>query len=328
MNKAKKDKIFTTRKVSMVVYRTGGRGIEFFIGQRPNDGVWQYPTGTCEKSEKYEQTARREVMEELGQVKIKNLFSLDKYLRFKTENDSYAEKVFAIEIEAEEKVDKKEFEKFKWCNRADATKILFYENHKKMISLAFERIRKRQFPKIFILCGPGGGGKDSVIDLIQEEFDFVRPKTYVTRPLRRDGKEWRIHVNGKKFKELERSGSFIESNFFGGYWYGTPKQKIEEALNNGKNLLIDIDINGLLSFKKIYSQVVSIFVWTQMNDLERRLRSRGCHSGEYIKKRMMIAEDEVAKKDLCDHVVENKDGKLDETVKHVRNILINEISNS
>ncbi|MFH1854829.1 MAG: NUDIX domain-containing protein [bacterium] len=326
MSKEKRDKIFTTRKVSMVVYRTNQGKIEFFVGQRPNGGIWQYPTGTCEKGESYEQTAKREVVEELGQVKIKIFFTLDKYLRFKTKNDSYVEKVFAIEIEAEKKVEDKEFEKFKWLDERKVLRILHYDNHKKMIKIASDRIQKKQYPKIFIFCGPGGGGKDSVIDLIQEEFDFTRPKTYVTRPLRRDGKEWRIHVSEKKFKELEKSGAFIESNFFGGYWYATPKQKIEEALNNGKNLLIDIDINGLLSFKKIYSQVVSIFVWTQMSDLERRLRSRGCHSDEYIEKRMKIAAEEVAKKSLCNYVVENKDGKLNETVKLVRNILKKEIS--
>jgi guanylate kinase len=223
-------------------------------------------------------------------------------------------------------VDKTEFGKFDWLVADAAIAKLSYENHKKMIRIASERINKRKYPKIFLFCGPGGGGKDSVIDRIQGKFDFMRPKTYVTRPLRKDGKEWRVHVSLNKFEQMQHKGEFIESNLFGGYWYGTPKSVIEAALSTGQNVLIDIDINGLLSFKKIYSQVVSIFVWTQMDDLEKRLRSRGCHSEDYIKTRMKISSEEIARKELCDYIVENKDGKLDKTVEKVESILKKELA--
>lgn len=318
------------RKVSLVVYRINEEKLEFFVGRRPNGRgyvgqIWQYPTGSCELRESYDNCARRELIEELGPVKIKNFFSLDKFIKFKSERGSYVEKAFAVEIEREIKVDNREFDQYEWLDAESITKRLYFKSHKNVVNLAKEYISKKRYPKIFLFCGPGGGGKDSVIDQIQREFKFMRPKTYVTRPLRRDGKEWRIHVSENKFKQLAKEGAFIETNLFGGYWYATPKHVIEQALKKGQNVLIDIDINGLLAFRKIYSQVVSIFVWTQMSDLEKRLRARGCHSEEYIKTRMKISQEEIARKGLCDYIVENKDGKLDKTVSQVIGILKKEI---
>lgn len=316
------------KKVAVVVYRMKNGRPLFFVAKR-NDrqgGVWQYVTGHVEAGEPSTQTVIRELNEELGSVRILNLIHLKKENRFVSESGKkYHEKIFAVEISEVKKLQKEEFQQYEWLKESEAIARVDWPSHKESIKATAEIIRRGKYPKIFIVCAPGGAGKDTIIERILEKFEFVRPKTYTTRQLREDGKEWRIHVCEKLFKEMDKNGKFIESNFFGGYWYATPKEFIENAIIDGRNVIVEIDLNGLRSFKTIYSNVVSFFIHTDLEYLEKRLRNRGCHDEGYIETRMKIAKEEIENSNICDYIIKNEEGKLDEAVSELSKKIKEEI---
>lgn len=304
-------------KVAVVVYIMQNGKPLFFVGKRTEryDQIWQYVTGHCEGSESPRETVLRELDEELGDVRILNFIDLKDANNFTSSTGKqYHEEIFAVEIDEVKKLQKEEFQNFKWLSAPEAIELAHWPSHKKSISDTAKKIASKNYPKIVIVCAPGGAGKDTIIERILEKFEFARPKTYTTRPLREDGKEWRIHVSEAEFKKMDNNGQFIESNFFGGFWYATPREFIENAIVEGKNIIIEIDLNGLCSFKKIYSNIVSFFIFTDLEFLEKRLRDRGCHDEAYVTTRMNIAKEEIANSGICDYIIKNEEGKLDEAV--------------
>jgi len=182
---------------------------------------------------------------------------------------------------------------------------------------------------MFVLSSPSGAGKTTVARmLLEKDKNLVLSLSVTTRPKRPaevDGKDY-IFVDEVKFHEIVESGNFLEHANVMGHWYGTPKASVETALENGQDVLFDIDWQGMQQLQQSANHIlVTIFILPpSWEELERRLRSRAQDSDEVVKNRMDNAAEEISHWSEYDHVLINED--LDNCVANAHEILQSERS--
>jgi len=177
---------------------------------------------------------------------------------------------------------------------------------------------------MLVLSSPSGAGKTSICKkVISLDRKISLSVSYTTRPKRKSEKEGRDYffVSKEKFEDLKKKNFFIEfANVFD-HWYGTPKDFIEQNLNNGEDVIFDIDWQGaqkLSDFSK--NDVVSIFILPPSNkELHERLKKRAEDSLETVSKRMSKARSEISHWIEYDYVLINND--LEDCSLDVLNIL-------
>ena len=177
---------------------------------------------------------------------------------------------------------------------------------------------------MLVLSSPSGAGKTSICKkVISLDKKISLSVSYTTRPKRKsekDGKDY-FFVSKEKFEVLKKKNFFIEfANVFD-HWYGTPKNFIENNLNNGEDVIFDIDWQGaqkLSDFSK--NDVVSVFILPPSNkELHVRLKKRAEDSVETVSKRMSKARSEISHWIEYDYVLINHN--LKECSVEVLNIL-------
>lgn len=187
--------------------------------------------------------------------------------------------------------------------------------------------------KLFIISGPTGAGKTSVVDELEKQrFSFTKIITTTTRTPRigeKNGKDYHF-VTEKKFKKLIKEKNFLEwANVYGNY-YGSTHQAVEEALKKRKPVIITLDCQGAATFKKIMPESVVIFLTSPLNILLERLHRRNKDTKEVVKTRIKECageckichrESRALFKNKNVYLVENKEGQLDETIKKVKKII-------
>ena len=151
--------------------------------------------------------------------------------------------------------------------------------------------------RLFIISAPSGSGKTTLCELLQKRVPrLARSVSLTTRPPRRgerDGKDYTF-VTEKEFKKKIRSGALLEwaKNF--GYYYGTPKDRVQKLLAGGKDVILAIDVKGAMKVKKLSPDGVFIFILPpSLLELKKRLKRRGADSGKEIRKRIQIAQKEI-----------------------------------
>ena len=163
---------------------------------------------------------------------------------------------------------------------------------------------------MLVLSSPSGAGKTSICKkVISLDKKISLSVSYTTRPKRKsekDGKDY-FFVSKEKFEDLKKKNFFIEfANVFD-HWYGTPKNFIENNLNNGEDVIFDIDWQGaqkLSDFSK--NDVVSVFILPPSNkELHERLKKRAEDSAETVSKRMSKARSEISHWIEYDYVLIN-----------------------
>lgn len=177
--------------------------------------------------------------------------------------------------------------------------------------------------KIFTISGPGASGKETIInELLKRDSSLVRAKTYNSRPLI-PGEEntGRIFVSKDDFIKLRRSNKLIESNFLNGNWYGASKEHVDDILESGNNVLMELDINGVREIKKQYDNVISFYLDVEFEDLRERFRKRGQDSETTIENRINIAKSENKRSSICEHKVSNGQDKVEECVGEIYDII-------
>jgi guanylate kinase len=131
-----------------------------------------------------------------------------------------------------------------------------------------------------------------------------------TRPLRpgeRDGVHYRF-LTEPEFIAMRDRGEFLESAEVYGNYYGTPRAPVDAALAAGRDVILELDIQGALSVKRAAPDAVLIFIEPpSFDDLKDRLRGRGTEDPETLFKRLESAYDEVRRKGVYDHIVINDD---------------------
>ena len=153
-------------------------------------------------------------------------------------------------------------------------------------------------PKVFILSAPSGAGKTSLARaLLQSRDDLELAVSHTTRPMRpgeREGVDY-FFVDRDRFEKMVGENRFIEyARVFDNY-YGTSVDAVESVLGRGKSVLLDIDWQGARVVRERFPLACSIFVLPpSLEELERRLRSRGQDSDEVIARRMRDARSEMS----------------------------------
>ncbi|MBK3332183.1 guanylate kinase [Persephonella atlantica] len=162
--------------------------------------------------------------------------------------------------------------------------------------------------ELFILSSPAGGGKTTIANLLIKEIpNLKRVITCTTRKPRtgeKDGVDY-YFLTEDEFKKRIEEGKFLEYAVVHGNYYGTPKEEVEKELSKGFDLLLVIDVQGMLQIKSKKSDVVSIFLLPpSLDELIKRMENRG-DSPEEIKKRIETAKKEIPQYKRYDYVVVN-----------------------
>ncbi len=180
-------------------------------------------------------------------------------------------------------------------------------------------------PLFLILSGPSGVGKDATLQRMQSgacNRHFV--VTATTRP-RRDNEQHGIDyyfLAVDAFLEMRDSGGLLEHANVYGNWYGVPKQPIEEALREGRDVIIKTDVQGVRNLRRVVDGATTIFLAPPtLDELERRLRARQTESEERLQVRLATARVEMEALTEFDYAVVNHKDSLDETVAAIEAII-------
>ncbi len=172
---------------------------------------------------------------------------------------------------------------------------------------------------LILFSGPSGVGKDTVLEVVlKKDLSLQKSISLTTREKRDkevDGKDY-YFITLTKFEEMIKNGEVLEFARFGKNLYGTPKAPIDKWLSEGKTVILKIEVQGAANIKKIYPESIGIFVLPpSMDELEKRLRSRGTEDEDDIQKRLEIAENEVKRSVDYDYIVTNDElGKASDDV--------------
>jgi guanylate kinase len=177
---------------------------------------------------------------------------------------------------------------------------------------------------LFVITAPSGSGKSTIADLlVASDSNLYFSISYTSRKPR-IGEINGVHyhfVSSEEFRKLEQDGQFIEYAQYADNYYGTGKKDTEKWLAQGKDLLLDIEVNGAAQIKnKIGGEAVLIFILPPSKaELSHRLRKRGKNSEEDLKKRLSTAKHEIKHCLDFDYVVINDN--LEKAVNEIRSII-------
>ena len=160
-----------------------------------------------------------------------------------------------------------------------------------------------------MISGPSGAGKGTVIRrLLDEKPELALSISATTRPLRpgeRNGVDY-LFVSVPDFLGMRDRGEFLESAQVYGNYYGTPRSPVDAALAGGRDVLLELDIQGAASVKRAKPEAVLVFIEPpSFDDLKERIRGRGTENPEALFKRLEAAYEEVRSKGTYDHIIIN-----------------------
>lgn len=162
---------------------------------------------------------------------------------------------------------------------------------------------------LVIFSGPSGAGKDTVLDVLKEKDDNVKVSVSLTTREPREGEVDGVNyyfVSKEFFEKKVSENLMLEHAMYHNDYYGTPKEPVDEMLGSGKTVILKIDVQGAENIRKIYPDVISVFLLPpSMAVLEKRLRGRGTEDEETINSRLYIAEQEIRRATEYDYVVVN-----------------------
>ncbi|MBQ8498073.1 MAG: guanylate kinase [Clostridia bacterium] len=175
---------------------------------------------------------------------------------------------------------------------------------------------------LFIISGPAGSGKGTIVSRVRElaQFDFsVSATTRAPRPNEENGVHY-YFIDKAEFEHKIETGEMLEYAQYVGNYYGTPKKPVEDALAEGRNIILDIEVKGALQVKEKMPDAVMIYILPpDYETLLARIRGRGTETEEVIQNRMNEARTEIQTFPKYDYVVIND--KVEEAAADVLSIL-------
>ncbi len=176
---------------------------------------------------------------------------------------------------------------------------------------------------LITFSGPSGSGKDTVLNKLIKKREDVKISISMTTRQKRDGEIDGTHyyfVDKDYFKKKIESGSVLEHAEYNGNLYGTPKEPVDEMLKAGKAVILEIEVQGAEKIRKLYPDVISIFLMPpSMRVLEERLRGRNTEDEETINHRLVIAREEIRRASEYDYIVIND--TLENAVAQIETII-------
>ena len=176
---------------------------------------------------------------------------------------------------------------------------------------------------IIVVSGFSGAGKGTIMKALTAKYDqyalSISATTRDPRPGEVNGREY-FFVSNEEFEKLIADNGLIEHAGYVNHYYGTPRKFVEDKLNAGIDVILEIEIQGALQIKEQYPDAVLLFVMPpSAAELEKRLRGRGTESDEVIRQRLKRAVEESVGIENYDYIVIND--KLEDAVESVHGII-------
>jgi guanylate kinase len=176
---------------------------------------------------------------------------------------------------------------------------------------------------LVVISGPSGSGKGTICKRLIEEIENINVSVSATtrkpRVGEKDGENY-FFIDEEDFLEKIKDGEFLEYASVYGNYYGTPKKAVLNQLENGKDIILEIDIQGALKVKGNYPKGVFIFILPpSLEELKHRIEGRGTDSKEAINRRLKSAYDELNYAFQYDYVVLNDE--VDTAVEKIKEII-------
>jgi len=180
-------------------------------------------------------------------------------------------------------------------------------------------------PLLIVLSGPSGVGKDAVLTRMRAlGYPFEYITTVTTRRQRakeRNNRDYHF-VSAEQFQEMIARSELLEWANVYGNWYGVPKQPVKQALENGQDTIVKVDVQGAANIRKILPQAAFIFLMPpSIEELITRLRQRHTESSFNLALRIKTAEEEIKQLPLFDYMVINQQGEIDLAVSDIKAII-------
>ena len=162
---------------------------------------------------------------------------------------------------------------------------------------------------LFVITGPSGAGKGTVLKQVMQSLDQLYFSVSATTRAPREGEVDGVHyhfLTKERFEELIANDRFLEYARYAENYYGTPLDPVEEHLEQGHDVILEIELQGALQVKKRLPKAVLVFIAPpSFEELESRLRGRGTEAEEVILNRLAIARQECANMDEFRYIVVN-----------------------
>lgn len=175
---------------------------------------------------------------------------------------------------------------------------------------------------IAIISGFSGAGKGTVVGELTKKYGYAVSVSATTRKPREGEEEGKSYFfkTKEEFEQMIEADELIEYARYVDNYYGTPKAYVMEQINNGKDVLLEIEMQGALKVKEKFPEVSLIFITTpSVKELRRRLEKRGTEGAEVIDKRLARAKEECDYMESYDYIVEN--AGLEECVASLHGLL-------
>lgn len=164
---------------------------------------------------------------------------------------------------------------------------------------------------LILFSGPSGSGKDTVLNELRSRgVNIKQSVSMTTREIRNgeiDGVDY-YFTDVPTFEKRIEEGYFLEYVKYGSNYYGTPKKRIEELIDEGCNVVLKIEVEGAANVRAVFPDAFSIFIMPPtLSELENRLKGRGTETAEAYENRLRIARNEIERAMEYDYIVVNDD---------------------
>ena len=175
---------------------------------------------------------------------------------------------------------------------------------------------------LVVISGFSGAGKSRITKKLISDYGYAYSVSATTRNPRegeQDGVDY-FFISKNEFEEMISNGKLLEYNCYVGNYYGTPKEYVLRQMEDGHDVILEIDVNGAAQVKKAYPEAVTVFVTApDAFELKNRLTGRGTETAEVVKQRLQRAIEETESVKDYDFMIINDD--LDLTVKHMDSLI-------
>ena len=175
---------------------------------------------------------------------------------------------------------------------------------------------------VIVISGPSGSGKGTVVEQLRKIYPNAGGSVSATTRQKRTGEVDGVHYHYKSREEFEKlieSGEVLEHTTYNGNYYGTLRSEAEKIVNSGRDLILEIEVDGAGQIKKLLGDECTavMLIAPDYAELERRLRGRGTDSEEAILNRLATARKEISLAPMYDYIVVNENGKVEECAENI-----------